>query len=282
MVKALSLDLPFQLIQSIRLAHAIMETNYEVYLEPKDEEKFLWPKEKFGVRYKVNNELPPKLSGIVIVHSKPQTSIGFIERPLIFPHSIFAYSKSLWCQPRNIKFSFAGLITESRKDFFQRVIKLQYPQSQINWKRFGKPNLFSRIKSKLEHKLGIQDRLKPIKFRYKDILFWSSKRGRNFPIKAWDDEYFRLLANSQFVLCPSGDYTWSYRFFEAAMCGAIPIVEEYCSVYDGFRFKTTEEMKNNLNWSIEDAEHNYNTCLQRLTIPLESLQEEIGRLLLEQ
>jgi len=34
MTTSLSLDLPFDLIQSLRLAHAVMETTYEVCLAP--------------------------------------------------------------------------------------------------------------------------------------------------------------------------------------------------------------------------------------------------------
>jgi hypothetical protein len=36
--------------------------------------------------------------------------------------------------------------------------------------------------------------------------------------------YFRVLAASQFALCPAGDLPWSLRFFEAIMCRAIPIL----------------------------------------------------------
>jgi hypothetical protein len=38
--------------------------------------------------------------------------------------------------------------------------------------------------------------------------------------------YFEVLRTSQFALCPAGDAPWSMRFFEAVMCGAIPIVSD--------------------------------------------------------
>lgn len=38
--------------------------------------------------------------------------------------------------------------------------------------------------------------------------------------------YFQLLRSSQFTLCPAGDLPWSMRFFEAVMCGSIPIVSD--------------------------------------------------------
>jgi hypothetical protein len=54
-----------------------------------------------------------------------------------------------------------------------------------------------------------------IKTNIGDLVVWSSEKGRYYPFKAFDEEYFKELANSHFVLCPSGDCVWSYRFFEA-------------------------------------------------------------------
>jgi hypothetical protein len=42
----------------------------------------------------------------------------------------------------------------------------------------------------------------------------------------FDDVYFETLSQSMFTLCPRGDLPWSMRFFEAIMCGSIPIVED--------------------------------------------------------
>lgn len=281
MTTPISLDLAFNLIQSLRLAHAIMETNYDVYLLPEDENKFSILREKFGVEYKISNQLPGKVNNIKISHSQPQTSIGSIDRPLIFPHAIFNYCKSLWAENRNMRFTFAGLVTESRQEFFSKIIQLNYPKSSLNFNSWIRPSFFSSMQTKIEFKLGINNEEKITKRKYKDIVFWSSKRGRKFPIKSWDDEYFKLLANSEFVLCPNGDYIWTYRFFESIMCGAIPIIEDYCSLYDGFRFKTIEEPIQKMKWSQEDAEHNYNLCQSRLTIPMDILQAEIANLLSE-
>lgn len=63
------------------------------------------------------------------------------------------------------------------------------------------------------------------------------------------------------------------------MCGAIPIVESYCSAYEGFRFRRMEESVKDMVWEQEDAEHNFRLCRERLTIPKEKLKNEIARLL---
>jgi hypothetical protein len=76
----------------------------------------------------------------------------------------------------------------------------------------------------------------------------NSKRGRNTQTKEYDIEYFNIMSNYKFVLCPNGDFIWTYRFFEAILCGSIPIIEEDCKLYDGFKFlKKGELHKYDLN-----------------------------------
>jgi hypothetical protein len=276
---SVTLDLPFSMIQSLRLAHAVMETNYEVCLSPEAGEKFLPLQQKFGAQYRITSERPNKLSGVRISHQEPKVYIGSIERSLVFPHSIFAYSRRLWAKDRTIRFSFAGLLTKSRVDFFQKIVERNGFYAMYRFKILMRLSSWAKLNAKFWRRLGLQKSPEANKFTCSGILFWSSERGRTFPVKAWDDEYFRLLATSEFVLCPSGDYIWTYRFFEAAMCGAIPIIETYCPAYDGFRFRTTDEPMSTLQWSQEDAEYNYELCRSRLTVPIDVLQQEIESLL---
>jgi len=41
----------------------------------------------------------------------------------------------------------------------------------------------------------------------------------------FDADFFCIMKLSRFTLCPAGDAPWSMRFFEAIMCGSIPILE---------------------------------------------------------
>jgi len=111
------------------------------------------------------------------------------------------------------------------------------------------------------------------------MMFWSSSRGRTFPVKSWDEPNFRLLARSQFSQCPNGDYVWTYRFFESAMCGAIPIVEDISPVYEGFRFRTMADPVESLIWTEADAQQNGELCKERHTIPPDELNLELAGLL---
>jgi hypothetical protein len=42
----------------------------------------------------------------------------------------------------------------------------------------------------------------------------------------FDEDYFRLMSESEFTLCPAGDAPWSMRFYEAILAGSIPILEK--------------------------------------------------------
>ena len=48
--------------------------------------------------------------------------------------------------------------------------------------------------------------------------------------------YFNSMKQSRFVLCPAGDTSWSFRFYEVLMCKSIPIVESWHHTY-----RTAEE-----------------------------------------
>lgn len=277
MNKSLYLDLPFHLIQSIRLSHALMETSYDVYLPLEHEEKFSALKKYFAVNYKLTSEPLVPLPGLRIVHSEPQTYVGSIAYPLIFPQSIFSYCREQWAENRENRFAFAGLITNSRKLVLEKWIIENSNGKSVNLKTNVQPSFFSKVKAKALGLCGIKPEPKAVKRRFKEVIFWASQRGRVFPFKSWDDEYFKLLSHTQFVLCPNGDYIWSYRFFEAIMCGAIPIVESDCSAYDGFRFRSMAESAKDMVWSQEDAEYNFKMCRERLTVPKEKLEEEIAR-----
>ena len=80
------------------------------------------------------------------------------------------------------------------------------------------------------------------------------------------------------MLCPDGDFTWSYRFVEAIFCGAIPVVERDCELFEGFHSRRFEEPAGDLVWEQTVAEENYQRAVARFTIPLEELDAELARL----
>jgi hypothetical protein len=108
-----------------------------------------------------------------------------------------------------------------------------------------------------------------------ELVVMASEQGRRFPVKVWDEAYYNTLGRTQFVLCPNGDYVWTYRFFESVLCGAIPVVEEPCAAYEGFDYVGMSVNGRRLVWSAEVVERNYHKALERLVVPAETLSAAV-------
>ncbi len=271
--KQIYVDLDIHLIQQIRLIQAIAESVYPVSIPKEQQYKFLKLTEKFSFKF---SEEPAEIStmlseAISVNHRTPKTCIGELCRPLIFPHEICSYCKTLWKDSRELKFSFVGLETKERKNVIENWKEERFKQkpgtafsSAINILR---EKIQLRIGNKMSHRQSGQ------------LHSFASRRGRDYPTKAWDEIYYKILANSEFVLCPRGKSDWTYRFYEAILCGAIPVVEKDCEVYSGFKYHFMHEPKENLLWSRETAEYNYQLCLERITIPLPLLNKTLEALI---
>ncbi len=95
-------------------------------------------------------------------------------------------------------------------------------------------------------------------------------QGRKIEKDLFDTAYYQEMASSKFTLCPAGDFKWTYRFFEAAMCMSIPIIEPG-SDHDQFAgftyYYATPGGKGAVNeWNAAVAYKNYRTFLERHTL----------------
>ena len=183
--------------------------------------------------------------------------------------------KNKWVKKKKYKFSFCGLITKNRKITIEKWLN-----SEINYSQEISINSFyNKIKKKVSN--YIFHEMLFINY-YGDLAVWSSSRGRKFPIKSWDMEYFNFMLKSEYVLCPSGDYVWTYRFFEAVMCGAIPIVEQSCDIYDGFKFYRMSDSRLSYTYNNDIIEYNFNLLLDRITLSdseINLLKRQLNKLL---
>jgi hypothetical protein len=266
-----AIDASFALIQQIRLVHALAESAFEIAVPEDELEKFSILRDRFVLRLAKARPGDPQLAPFLTIdHATPSTAIGGLARPLIFPRAIVEHCRRLWPATRAHRYSFAGLLTDSRRALLE---------GWIADRAAGAPPLAARtgLGGFLRRQL-IRWRGADRQRRIGDVTLWSSERGRRFPTKAWDEEYFRMLADSESVLCPSGDYVWSYRFFEACLCGAMPLVEHASPLYDGFRYRLMAEVRDSRPWSADDAEHNYRVCVARIVVPVEELDRELARL----
>jgi hypothetical protein len=265
------LDGSFALIQQIRLVHAIAESRFEISVPADQLDKFSILRERFGLNLAAARPGDPSLTPFVTIdHETPSTAVGAVVRPLIFPRAIVDHCRTLWPAARAHRYSFAGLMTESRRALLEGWMAGR-PDSAAGLA--AKTNLGGFVRRQWIRWWGA-DRQR----RIGDVTVWSSERGRRFPTKAWDEDYFQMLADSEHVLCPSGDYHWSYRFFEACLCGAVPIVEQASPLYDGFRYRLMTDPPDAAPWSEADAEHNYRACAGRIVVPVEELEGELVRL----
>jgi hypothetical protein len=258
-------DLSCNLIQSIRLIHAVAEADAVIVLPQSEAWKFGTLKEEFGMQFVSGKDTNLRLSDYAsFSHDVPVSRIGDICRPLIFPHAITSHCRVLWSPIRRHKYAFAGLMSNHRRLTISQWLGDHFSVGRVNllW-HWSRVRLLSKA---AEIPLGGPGKL----------VIDASLRGRQFPEKCWDKTYYQLLANSKFVLCPSGDFVWTYRFFEAILCGAIPIVEESCPAYEGFQFIKLSDSPNSVTWSLEIAEFNYRLCVQRITVPLHDLNCQLN------
>jgi hypothetical protein len=233
------------LLQTFRAAHALCEAGAVLAVTVDESRRFDWLSKWFnGLRYE-RNDTAPELA-IRVDHLAPRVVVGCVERPLLFAHAIFEQYRARWANDRPVRFSFAGLGTPTRRN------------SLCNWADANSLRMQSALRR--------GSRELEVKF---------TRVGRKWPEKGWDQKYVDALARTQFALCPNGDSVWTYRFFEAAAAGAIPIVEEYCDLYDGFAFHTFDDGARNLEWGTAAAEHNAALVRRRLTAPHDELASAI-------
>jgi len=84
-----------------------------------------------------------------------------------------------------------------------------------------------------------------------------TRRGRELLKQEFDETYYEQLCKTKFALCPSGDFTWTYRFFEACACRAIPIVDKECELMRGFKYYCNYDLDKAWVYDEEMVEHNY-------------------------
>lgn len=261
-------------IQEMRLLQAISEDGVCLSVEPKQLRKFDFLCHFFGLKIREMTASDFEIRKYISLdHRHPSTALGDIKRALIFPRSIVEKCGSMWGEPREVRVCFPGLVTSARFVLLDQWVQKNYEGEKM--KLLSPDSFTSRLRSKLLDAFSISNESSQT---VGELYLWSSNRGRSFPRKAWDEDYYNLLSKSQFVLCPSGDYKWSYRFFESIMCGAIPIVEEGCESYCGFNYHTFDDPASDLVWSEDKALQNISLFYERAMVPAGKLGEEIATL----
>ena len=271
--KTLLIDKKINLLQEVRVIQALSELGIKVIVPFKQRYKFLYLQKTFGMILSSKGKADYNISECLAVnHEIPQTSIFGINKPIIIPASISSYLYGQWKKEKKYQFSFAGLITLQRKNLLQKWLDINFKDSGLTVVNKQHPVWEALKKLVTSFRIPITSKTK-----YGKLLIWNSNRGRLFPGKSWDEAYYRTLLDSNFVLCPNGDFIWSYRFFESILCGAIPVIEEYCPAYQGFKFRYIDEQIHINEWTIEDAEFNYNLAVERLVLSKGELENSLSK-----
>lgn len=267
-------DVPVHLIQQVRLVHALAEGPVHLVLPRAEFEKLEAVDRRFHPRFREGETGDIALSRVARWdHRMPRTAIGSLERPLIFPHTVADALGADWPAERDEGVGFTGLITAPRQAFLEQWLARQVGTREAGeWRKRSRSVLFRMVRRVRGIGENWQVKLGPATIR-------SSTRGRSFPTKGWDEEYYASLRRTAFALCPAGDWDWTYRFFEAALCGAIPAVERAAPAYTGFRYVDAASPRSEWRWSREDAEWNRALAVERLTVGADELERELQRLL---
>lgn len=276
------IDLKQNTIQAIRMISAISESDYQVHVKEEDYQIFEYLQNFFDIKVKsglVNHQM---LNEVSIDHDAPSCTIGSITKPLIFPKSVFNFCRSKWKTERNFTYYFSGLLTEKRLVVLQDWISSHYKHNSVRKdldllliKLIGR---YVQYRTKLDKK-GVSCKYEVAIGKGEQLCLAASTIGRHFPEKSWDDNYFNQISNAKFVLCPNGDFIWTYRFLEAIMCGAIPIVESEAEMYCGFHYYKMGDQTSEYVYDRELVNENFDLALNRFSISTEKLNQEIENLL---
>lgn len=156
---------------------------------------------------------------ISINHQLPSTEIrNIFSAPLLFPRFLKDTYYTHIRYKRN-EIYFRGLYTRRRAIEF---IKFFLTLKDIKALRIMLTNI---IKFKYDFKIETDH-----------VYIFFTKRGRQAKYKYLDEEYYSEMANYKYVFCPPGDFTWTYRFFEAIQVGSIPITKHTIPEYMIFNY----------------------------------------------
>ena len=138
----------------------------------------------------------------------------------------------------------------------------------------GRINKINNIKSKTKKSYeyyfrGLLTNKKNWILDYKNkqnSLIEFNKNGRNTKIKYnFDTLYYTDMCSSKYTLCPTDVYPWSYRFFEAIMCGSIPVLNDHEIDIFSHKFKfyrRSEKHVYNTDW----VDHNMRVFMKQHTL----------------
>lgn len=150
------------------------------------------------------------------------------------------------------------------------IVHAEQPQTIVNGKDYGLlfPKRLFTFGNKTIEKLFIGLKTptrEALLSKIDDCTVIYSERGRNEQLKGYDEVYYSMMSSARRIVCPDGDFVWTYRFFEAVACGCIPVVEHLHPMYEGFIFEMIDMQQPN-RWDMSIINHNRELLMERHTL----------------
>ena len=212
-------------VQEIRLFAALIEAGWNLEVNKDQLSGLSYIKKIKTGDISNKNEIKVEIN---VDHSKPITSIDEISSELIFPEWFFKDFKG----DKKDLIIFEGLVTEQRIKYLVKLLGYGLIREKLSLFIYKISKSYGRF---FISKLLSKDNVK-IQFSY---------NGRKKHFKLYDSGYFLNLSKSKYVICPPGDFVWTYRLFETVMSKSIPVInhkDEHVEKY-GLITKTINEIK---------------------------------------
>lgn len=163
---------------------------------------------------------------IEIEHQTPLTKFGHVERTLIFPEWIFSNLRTDHTS-RGVSCSFEGYPTRHRVQAAWSMVEKSGRRNQPIARQIV--NIASNLTC-IPLRCDLLNKAFNAALRRRNWEFRWTCGGREISNKVYDVSYWERLQNSKTVYCPAGDFGWTYRFYEALLAGAIPIIDSNSSL----------------------------------------------------
>jgi hypothetical protein len=207
-------------VQEIRLFASLIESGWRLKVNSKQKNALNSIKGYFPIEHKKYSGEHVRKVEIKINHAMPKTVFGHVERTLIFPEWMF--ERSVLNSPnRDILCSFQGFSTVTRVLDALNLLENSHHSENPILKvvvKFLARNVHVPFRNYFLNRL-----FKIFFYKYRYMFEWNT-RGRKLENKIIDRKYWEILKKSRTVYCPAGDFIWTYRFYEAVMSGAVPVL----------------------------------------------------------
>ena len=193
---------------------------------------------------------------------------------VIYPQSFVEKIKKI-SHKKIYDFSFVGSLDWSRPKLHKKGSRNRRWIISFDKENFGKNSIFINTSKDLNQNkkwsaLGDFDKtFSKEKNMPLQVFAKGSPQEKTKDTALFDENYYTIMCQSKFTLCPAGDAMWSMRFFEAMMCKSIPVVKKPQEAWRlkeeeqaGYIYYLADELK---EYSREVVNHNYKLFLKHHT-----------------